>query len=266
MFPFSDADTRHSSFPVVNVALISLNLLVLFWEIAVGGLGFMLGRDSIGVAVFFHKWGFIPAELTRSDPFTFVRTGLGVVDIASPIPTWATIFSSLFIHGGLLHFFGNMAFLWVFGDNVEDHLGHLKYLAFYLLAGVVATLSHWVVDPGSTVPLVGASGAVSGVLGGYLLLHPYNRIKVLLFFFIIMVVQLPAMVMLGIWFGLQVVNALGTLGMSTQVNVAFFAHVGGFIAGVALMAVYKSVTGQRIWPSRFSYGSGVKYWRGRPLD
>lgn len=266
MFPFSDADARHGSFPIVNVTLISLNVLVLLWEIGVGGLGFLLGREGIGIAVFFHKWGFIPAELTRSDPFTLVRTVFGAVNIASPIPTWATIISSMFIHGGLLHFFGNMAFLWVFGDNVEDRLGHLKYLLFYLLAGVVATLSHWLAEPGSTVPLVGASGAISGVLGGYLLLYPYNRIKVLLFFILIIVVQLPAVVMLGLWFGLQLINALGSLGMSTQVNVAFFAHIGGFVAGIVLMAIYKILTRQPIWPPRYSYSSGVKYWRGRPLD
>ncbi len=154
----------------------------------------------------------------------------------------------MFIHGGLLHFAGNMMFLWVFGDNIEDRLGHVKYLLFYLLAGVAATLSQLGVDPHSQVPLVGASGAISGVMGAYLLLYPYNRVKALVVFFFITVVQLPAMYFLGFWFLLQVINGLGALGLSAQVNVAFFAHIGGFLAGGVLAAGYLVLTGQRVWP------------------
>ena len=118
----------------------------------------------------------------------------------------------MFIHGGLLHFAGNMMFLWVFGDNIEDRLGHVKYLFFYLLAGVAAALSQLAVDPHSAAPMVGASGAVSGVMGAYLLLYPYNRVKALVVFYFITVVQLPAMYFLGFWFLLQVINGLGALG------------------------------------------------------
>lgn len=253
---------------MINITFIVLNTLVFLYELLIGGLGLLGGGGGVGIFVFFHTWGFIPAELTRGEPFTSLRAGFGsLANIETPVPTWATIFSSMFIHGSLLHFAGNMAFLWVFGDNVEGRFGHLKYLVFYLIVGAAATLSHWFIEPASQTPLVGASGAISGVLGAYLLLYPYNRIRVLIIFFLITAVQVPAMYMLGLWFLLQVVQGLGSLGISDQVSVAFFAHIGGFIAGAAIVAVFKLVTGQPIWPPR-SYlpPSGTRYWRGRPLD
>ncbi len=246
------------------MGFIVLNALVFLYSIAVGGFGFLFGGGGNDIQAFFLKWGFIPLELTSGQTLTQEIIPL---DVETPIPTWGTIFSSMFVHGGFMHFAGNMAFLWVFGDNVEDRIGHVKYLCFYLLAGVIAALSQWAVDPSSPAPMVGASGAVSGVLGAYLLLYPYNRIKVLVFLlFFITVLQLPAMVMLGIWLALQVFNALGFLGLSSQVNVAFFAHFGGFAAGALAMAIYKVVHRQPIWPSRNVSRSNVRYWRGRPLD
>ena len=251
MIPFSDADLRRRSFPIVNILLIGLNTLVFLYELQVSGFGLLGGGGGLDTTTFFYKWGFIPEELTRGEPFTSLGIGLGTsVDISSPIPTEATIFSSMFIHGGLMHFAGNMMFLWVFGDNIEDRLGHFKYLLFYLVGGVVATLSHLAIDPHSQAPLVGASGAISAVMGAYLLLYPYNQIRVLIVFFLIIPVQLKAMYMLGFWFLLQLFNGLGTLGMADAVNVAFFAHVGGFVAGAAIIAAYKVVTGQPVWPSR----------------
>ena len=198
-----------------------------------------------------------------------MQIGFGTLaDIETPVPAWATIFSSMFMHGSLLHFGGNMAFLWVFGDNIEGRFGHLKYLLFYLVVGVAATLSHWLINPLSETPLVGASGAISGVLGAYLLLYPYNRIRVLVIFFLITAVQDPAMYMLGLWFLLQVLQGLGSLGVSDQVSVAFFAHIGGFLAGAAMVAVFKVLTGKPIWPPRPYIPSSRprRYWRGRPLD
>ncbi len=247
MIPISDAELRHRTLPVVNITLIGLNALVFLYELLLGGLDFLLGGGSLEISRFFLQWGFTPKSLTDN----------GV---------WVTIFSSMFIHGGAMHIAGNMVFLWVFGDNIEDRLGHLPYLAFYLLTGAAATLAYWFTDSGSPIPLVGASGAVSGVLGAYLLLYPYNRIKVLVMFLIITVVQLPAMYLLGAWFLLQLLNGLGSLGLSDQVNVAFFAHVGGFLAGAAVIAAYKAATGQPIWPSRRPPGGPTRYWRGRPLD
>ena len=237
------------------------------------------------ITAFFYKFGFIPDELTRGVACTHhfvtsappglegsctalsvqlrdvalpdyqlipLRGGFVLQNIDSPVPNWTTIFHSMFIHGGLVHFAGNMMFLWVFGDNIEDRLGHLKYFLFYLVAGVAAALSQLGFDPHSDVPMVGASGAVSGVMGAYLVLYPYNRVKALVVFYLITVVQLPAMYFLGFWFLLQVVNGLGVLGMSALVNVAFFAHIGGFLAGAVLAAGYLVVTGQRLWPSRRS--------------
>ncbi len=267
MIPISDSDVRRRSFPVVNLALIGLNALVFLYELQLGGLDFLFGGGGAGISVFFHQWGFIPQELTSGQPFTQLSRGLSAVDIQTPVPTWATIFSAMFIHGGLMHFVGNMLFLWVFGDNIEDRLGHLQYLAFYLFTGAAATMTHWFMDSGSQVPLVGASGAISGVMGAYLLLYPYNRIRVLVLFLIITVVQVPAMFLLGAWFLLQLVNGVGSLGLSDQVSVAFFAHVGGFLTGAVVVAVYKLATGQPVWPSRRSpLGPTTQYWRGRPLD
>jgi len=269
LIPISDADTRRRTSPVINLLFIGLNTLIFLYEVLAGGLGILGGGSNPGIVSFFHTWGFIPAELTRGEPFTQLRLGFNLAaDIETPVPTWATIFSSMFIHGGLLHFGGNMIFLWVFGNNLEDRIGHIKYLLFYLLTGVAATLTHWVIDPQSQTPLVGASGAISGVLGGYLLLYPYNRIRVLLILFIfITALQVPVMYLLGFWFLLQVLEGFGSLGVSDQVNVAFFAHIGGFLAGLVVIAVYKMLTGQSIWPPRRHFPpSGTKYWRGRPLD
>jgi len=268
LFPISDATAHHRSTPVVNITLIALNTLVFLYELLIGGLGLLGGGGSLNIFVFFYTWGFVPAELTTGEPLTSLQIGFGTLaDIETPVPTWATIFSSMFMHGSLLHFGGNMAFLWVFGDNIEGRFGHLKYLIFYLVVGVAATLSHWLIDPQSQTPLVGASGAISGVLGAYLLLYPYNRIRVLVIFFLITAVQIPAMYMLGLWFLLQVLQGLGSLVVSDQVSVAFFAHIGGFVAGAAIVAVFKLLTRQPIWPPRpYFPSSRTRYWRGRPLD
>ena len=247
MIPFSDAEHTRHSFPVVNVALTSLNVLVFLYELSLSGIGFLEGEK---IRLFFLTWGLIPQELTGGEPFISVSAGARILSIETPLPTWTTIFSSMFIHGGFMHLIGNMMFLWVFGDNIEGGMGHLKYLGFYLAAGVVATLSHVAIDPSSQAPLVGASGAISGVLGVYLLLYPYNHVKALVVMYFITVVQLPAMVLLGFWFGLQVLNGLVSLGMSSSVDVAFFAHVGGFVAGLLVAAAYKVVTRQPIWPPK----------------
>ena len=269
LIPFADSDVRHNSFPVVNLALIVLNGLVFLYQLGIGGVGTLFGGDSVGLTQFFFTWGFIPAELSQGQFFTQLSTGQGALSNETPVPTWGTIFSSMFIHGGLLHLAGNMAFLWVFGDNIEDDLGHFKYLLFYLGAGVAATLTHFFMDPTSQTPLVGASGAVSGVMGAYLISYPHNRIKALVIFFIITVVNVSAVVLLGLWFLWQLIQAALSLGVSDQVSVAFGAHVGGFVAGVLVVAVYKLFTGKPIWPPRGGSpggGGSTRYWRGRPID
>ena len=228
--------------PIVNVLLISLNTLVFLYELQLGGLGLVAGSSNLQINLFFFQWGFIPDELTHGVAHHCLPGFRPCVDITSPIPTLATVFSSMFIHGSLLHFGGNMLFLWVFGDNIEDWLGHSKYLLFYLLTGAIAALSQLAISPYSDTPLIGASGAISGVLGAYLVLYPFNRIRVLLLFIFITVARIPAIVMLGVWILLQVYNGLGSVGTTQQAGVAHFAHIGGFLAGVVIIIFYKLFT------------------------
>jgi membrane associated rhomboid family serine protease len=161
-------------------------------------------------------------------------------------------------------------FLWVFGSNIEGRLGHIKYLLFYLVTGAAATLTHWLVDPASPIPLVGASGAIAGVMGAYLLLYPRNRINTIIIFFFITVVRLSATLLLGFWFLWQLIQAVLSIGVSGQVSVAFWAHVGGFVVGAGIIASYKLLTGQPLRPPKPPPSSpssvGTKFWRGRRLD
>jgi membrane associated rhomboid family serine protease len=283
LIPFADADVERRSFPVVNVVLIGLNALVFLYELQLSGLALLGGGGDLDVTGFFLKWGFISNELTQGVacthqwlainplrvqefcpqlPAEFLTSpesklpvfgpvgGFFLQNIDSPLPTWGTLVSYMFIHGGFFHFAGNMAFLWVLGDNIENRLGHVKYLLFFLVTGVAAALSQMAIDPHSQSPLIGASGAVSGVVGAYLLLYPYNRIRALVIFYFITVVEVRALILLGLWSLWQLIQALFSLGLSNAVNVAFFAHVGGVLAGVVIIAVYKLLTRQPIWPSR----------------
>ena len=266
MIPLSDADAPRGAFSPVNKIIIGVNLFVFLYELILGGLGFLLGADSPKLTLFFLTWGFIPRELTEGFGYqSLIQAG----DIDTPIPTWGTILTSMFIHGGFLHLAGNMMFLWVFGSNIEARLGHFIYLLFYLATGIAATLTHWLVEPSSPIPLVGASGAIAGVMGAYLMLYPRNRINSLIIFYFITVIRLSALLLLGFWFLWQLVQALLSIGISSQVSVAFWAHVGGFVAGIVLIVIYKLLSRQPIVPSRGPTTSGrppTKYWRGRPLD
>jgi len=269
--PISDRDLTRRSFPVVNISIIAVCAIVFFYELATGNNG-----------VFFYRFGLIPYELTHGiaakficGPYMYFESpprflSPTCVDIASPIPTWATMFTAMFIHGGWMHFLGNMVFLWVFGDNIEDRFGHLGYLIFYLASGAGAFALQIAIDTNSVTPTIGASGAIAGVLGAYVLLYPYSRVDTLVF---IIIVRIPAVLLLGFWFFLQFFNGLGDLGPSAQTSgVAHWAHVGGFFVGVVVVVVYKLIKGERIWPGDGGRGGGfggppgVKYWRGRPLD
>lgn len=269
MLPISDGGRPRGTVPVVNFALLGLNALVFLYEIAVGGFGFLFGGSSLGIYVFFLKFGFIPAELSSGQEF---RTLGAAISIASPIPTWATMLTSMFIHGGLMHFIGNMLFLWVFGDNIEDTFGHVRYLIFYVVSGILATLAHFAIDPSSQTPLVGASGAISGVMGAYLLIYPNNRIRTLIIYILITVIELRAMWLLLIWIALQTIQGLLSIGVSDQVSTAFFAHIGGFVVGVAVGLVYKAFPRRPSGPAgyRGNGGGGYRrppqYWRGRRID
>ena len=248
MIPFSDADVRNPTLPIVTLVLIGISCLVFLYELQVGGFGVLSGGGSIDINVFFLKWGFIPDELTSGEALTGLRTRFSVLSIETPLPTWTTLFTSMFIHGGFFHLAGNMMFLWVFGDNIEHRLGRFKFLTFYMAAGVAASLSQLVIDPGSQTPLVGASGAISGVLGAYLLTFPFNRVRALIIFYIITVVELRAIWLLGGWFVWQLIQGAMSLGVSNSVSVAFFAHIGGFVAGVVLIVAYRAIIRESIWP------------------
>ena len=247
MFPFADAGARRIGIPPVTVALIGLNCLVFIYELQTGGLGLLTGGGRFEINVFFFKWGFIPSELSEGRDYQRLFDG---TDIASPIPTWGTVISSMFIHGGLLHLAGNMLFLWVFGSSMESSLGRVRFLLLYVVTGVAAVLAHMAIEPESQAPLIGASGAVSGVLGAYLLTFPYNRIRALILMIIVTVIELPAVWLLGGWFAWQLLQGLTSLGLSNTVSVAFFAHVGGFAAGVVLIAAARLMTGRRVLPLR----------------
>ena len=250
MIPYADASIQHRTFPYVNVALIGLSVLVFLYEIAIGGLGVLTGGGGLDLDIFFYKWGFIADELSSGEPFQILNAGFQSVDIETPVPTEATIFTSMFIHGGFMHLASNMAFLWVFGNNIEDRFGHVKYLIFFLLTGVAATLSQWAIGSDSQAPLIGASGAVSGVLGAYLVIYPSNKIKALIIFYLITVVEMRAMWLLGAWFVWQLIQGGRSLGLADSVSVAFFAHIGGFVAGMVLAALYKLAIGEPVIPRR----------------
>ena len=202
MFPIGDDNSTRKLVPVVTYVLVALNILVFFGELIAGD-------------VFIITWSFVPSRF-----------------LASPASESVTIFTSMFMHGGWLHIAGNMLYLWVFGDNVEDRFGHLRYLGFYVVCGVVALFTQLAFSMESSIPILGASGAIAGVLGAYVLLFPRRRVIVLLGF---LVVPLPALAVIGFWMVLQFFNGIGSIIYSADTGgVAYMAHIGGFIAGVVL--------------------------------
>ncbi len=271
MFPFSDASLHHRTLPYVTMGLISLSVLVFLYEMTLGGVGTVTGSSSQDLDIFFFKWGFIADELTSNQPEiirdTVIERRFSEIVVLrqvyeTPILPVFTIFSSMFIHGGFMHLAGNMMFLWVFGDNIEDRLGHVKFLVFYLVAGIAATMAQWAIDTGSQTPLIGASGAISGVLGAYLVMYPHNKIKALIIFYLITVVEMRAMWLLGAWFVWQLIQGTMSIGLANSVSVAFFAHIGGFVAGMVLAAAYKLAVGEPVIPGRGgpSGGGGRNPW------
>jgi membrane associated rhomboid family serine protease len=224
-------------FPLVTVALILANVIVYLLSIRHGG-SIISGPSTPEVV----KYGAIPLELTHSGVHcTIVQTaaqqalGCGKGAVPGQIPTWETVFTAMFMHASILHIGGNMLFLWIFGNNVEDAMGPVKYLAYYLLAGIAALALQVAVDPHSTAPTLGASGAIAGVLGGYILLYPRARVLTVVFIVLFFtVIELPALVMLGVWFAQQAV--FGATDLTNPAGggggVAYFAHVGGFVFGL----------------------------------
>jgi membrane associated rhomboid family serine protease len=251
MFPLKD-NIPLARFPIVTVVLVAINVVAYLLEIRHGGSFF--GGPAENVAV---HYGAIPYELTHPGSHCDLATapGLagavstvacqgmpGVTGSAGPQPaTWETVFTSMFLHGSFLHIFGNMLFLVIFGPNVEDATGRLRYLAFYLLGGLVALCAQVLVSPDSTAPTLGASGAIAAVLGGYLLLYPRARVLTLVFIvFFVTIVEVPAVFLLGFWFLEQLY--FGTAGLASPLGggegVAYFAHIGGFVFGLLLIRLF----------------------------
>jgi membrane associated rhomboid family serine protease len=220
MFPFRDHNPSRQT-PYVTWALMAINIIVFLSYSP-------LLADNAALAAFFDTWAMVPAEITSGQEYH-------------------TALTSMFLHGGFMHLAGNMLFLWIFGDNVEDAMGHVGFLIFYILSGFGADLAQILSDPSSPIPMIGASGAIAGVMGAYLLLYPNAKVDVALILVVIFkVFTLPAFIVLAIWMGLQI---FGQLGASTMGGgVAYWAHIGGFIAGVILtLPLWARLGGQEFW-------------------
>jgi membrane associated rhomboid family serine protease len=224
VIPLRDANPTRRT-PIVTLVLITACFVAFAYE-----LGVVASSGETGLDRFFSQWGLVPADLTRS-------IGAGSW-LSGPV---LAIFTSLFLHGGWLHLLGNMLYLWIFGNNIEDRLGRVAFLGFYLLGGVIAGLTQVAIAPGSGVPLIGASGAIAATLGAYLVLYPRARILSLVFLgFFYQLIEVPAVLVLGFWFVLQLIDGFASLGASNaQGGVAFFAHIGGFVAGALVAAVLR---------------------------
>ncbi|RME48951.1 MAG: rhomboid family intramembrane serine protease [Chloroflexi bacterium] len=229
MIPLRDINPTYR-FPAVTVTIIGLNVAVYLIE--------LLFQFTGQLDNFFLSYAVIPYELTRG------------VDLPPPSlhPAFLTIFTAMFMHGGFLHIAGNMLYLWIFGNNVEDDMGHLRFLVFYLICGIAATMAQVLVNPASTVPNIGASGAIAGVLAAYLIMHPRAQVETLLFLgYFIRIIRLPAIIVLGFWIVIQLFQGVLSLGVPQSGGVAWFAHIGGFIAGLVLVNVFRQRVRRTRW-------------------
>jgi len=213
MFPIGDDNTSRRTVPVLTYALIAVNVLFFFVELG--------GGDAFVV-----QWAFVPSRF-----------------LASPGGDFLTIFTSMFMHAGWVHLLGNMLYLWIFGDNVEDRFGHIRFLIFYLVCGIAATFVQMAFSSGSNVPNLGASGAIAGVLGAYVLMFPRGKVNVLMGQ---AVIPMPALVVIGLWFVLQFFSGIGSIATTAETGgVAYMAHIGGFIAGLMLALLLRGSRGAR---------------------
>ena len=247
--PLKD-DNPTSRTPVITIGIITLNVLVYVY--------YNLRLDDAGMLLFSMTYGLIPYEITHFQEIsaniamTQLR-GLNAADTpALTFPIFGTLFTSMFMHGGFMHLFGNMLYLWIFGNNIEDYFGPIRFLVFYVVGGIAAVALHIAFSPQSIVPLIGASGAISAVLGAYFVLYPRARVLALYFlFFFVQTAWLPASIVLGIYFVLQFINALLGWGAQAGGGVAWFAHLGGFAFGWGLLKVVSRRRAQ---------------WRESPVD
>jgi membrane associated rhomboid family serine protease len=217
MLPIGD-DNEHSGIAFVTIGLIIVNALAWFLELS--------QPSGAALQSFIEAWGVVPREYSAGQD----------LPPSIPYPFWTTLLTSMFLHGGWGHLGGNMLFLWIFGDNIEHRIGHLRFLLFYLVCGLAAGIAHILFNSGSSIPTVGASGAISGVLGGYLLLFPRNRVYVLTWGG---VAAVPAMLMLGFWILMQFINGFGAVAETPETGgVAYLAHIGGFVAGMLMAPLF----------------------------
>lgn len=252
-FPIADDNSDRKSLPVITVGLIVVNVLVFT---LLQGFG---SNDDFTMA-----FSTVPAEITsgkdivtEDGPEQQMQTADGRVVVyrqpglkPTPISVYITLLTSMFMHGSLMHLAGNMWFLWIFGDNIEDDLGKVGYLVFYLVCGLIASLAHVFMNMSSQIPSLGASGAISGVMGAYLVLHPQRRVTVIL---LRIITHVPAYVAVGMWFAFQVINSL--VAGSTGGGVAYAAHIGGFIAGAGFGGIYRGLRTRPPGTDRDKYGT-----------
>jgi membrane associated rhomboid family serine protease len=246
MIPYSDPSEPNRIFPWVNISIIIVNFLVFFYELSLGA------QSSGTLNHFFLQYSLVPCEYTNH---------CSASQFGAPNPVFLTLFSSMFMHAGWLHILGNMVFLWVFGDNIENSMGHVRYLVFYLLCGLAASALEIATATSSHVPGLGASGAIAGVLGAYLMLYPSSRVRTLILVtFIFFPARLPAWVLIAVWFVLQLFNgivALSSRAAAATGGIAYWAHVGGFVAGIILIWIFrrpKRVTGMRAYHAGSPWG------------
>ncbi len=219
MIPLYD-ELPTKKFPIMTVLLILINVAVFIYELSLGP----------ALDVFVARFGLIPYEITH----------FADLPPQSLHPILLTIFTSMFLHGSFFHIFGNMLYFWIFGNNVEDVMGPIRFLVFYILCGISAAFSQILLSPNSQVPMIGASGAISGVLAAYFVLFPYAKVYTLFWFFIfIRIIPIPAFFVLGFWFLVQLISGISSLGMGNSGGVAWFVHIGGFIAGLLLVNIFK---------------------------
>ncbi len=240
MFPISDDNSDRITTPYVNYIFIAVNILVFIF---LQGLG---GNEH-----FTYAFSLVPKEITTGVDLTgmqIIESVSGqtaqIPNYAAPLGVYFNLLSSMFMHGGISHIFGNMLFLWIFGDNIENLIGHVRYAVFYIVCGFAAALGQILMGPDSIIPMLGASGAISGVLGGYMLLFPTRKVRALLFN---IYTTVPAYVALGLWIGYQILQ--GYLSPAGEGGVAYAAHIGGFIAGLALIKVFaigKSIPARKL--------------------
>ena len=236
-------DNPRSRLPVVTYGLIIACTLVFLWQQRLGPLA---GRDIAFV------YGMVPAALFGTHP---------AAPALQPVPPWATLLTSMFLHGSWLHLLGNMLYLWLFGRGVESALGAPRYLVFYLLSGIVAALAQALTDPAAEVPMIGASGAIAGTLGAYLVLYPRGNIVVFVWLFVfVRLIAVPAVIVLGFWFLMQLLSALSAV--PGEPGVAFWAHIGGFLFGMALVTVFRRRGVGMLQPPRSAAFSTRKPQRG----